>query len=109
VFLTIPLVPSQGTQIAFTARNRKTTLGEGGVIGRAFDGINTVSASWTVSANLTDRAIVEEFLQARQNTEPFLVDGRVEAYTCADWSWDWAGEGVWKFSGKFEQSFRLKV
>jgi len=107
--LTIPLVPSWGTQVAFTARNRKTILGKGGVIGRAFDGINTVAAVWNVSANLTDRNTVEDFLQARQDVEPFLVYGRREAYTCSDWSWDWLGEGVWKFSGKFEQSFRLKA
>jgi phage-related protein len=107
--LTIPLIPAWGTQIAFIPRNRKTTFGKGGVIGRAFDGINTVAASWSVSVSLTDRNTVEKFLQDRQEVEPFLVDGRTEAYTCADWSWDWVGEGVWKFSGKFEQSFRLKV
>jgi phage-related protein len=105
----IPLMPTWGNSISFTAANFRNKIGKGGVEGRARDGINSVSQAWDVAVNVTDRATVEAFLQARKGIEPFTVQGSAVAYICESWNWTWLGVNGWSFQAKFEQVFRLGV
>ena len=111
----IPFSPAWGTSINFTARNVRKKHGLGGVEDKARDGLNSlnsVSRSWSVTVNLAGlsaKNAIETFLKARKGIEPFTVAGRSELYTCEEWSFDWLGVGVWKFTATFEQAFRLGV
>jgi hypothetical protein len=114
IYPKIPVTQFYGNPCDFDSRNIRVEQGRGGVIDRGRRHfIQGVRKTYQIKAILKDRDELQTFLETNRGLPfEFRYDDANDPalFICKSHRWEWmvyvGGEGVWSFSGNFEQVYR---
>lgn len=114
IYPKIPVTQFYGNPCDHDTRNIRVEQGRGGVVDRGRKHwLNPVRKTYQIKAILKDRDELQTFLETNRGLPfEFRYDGtnNPALFICKSHRWEWmvytGGEGVWSFSGNFEQVYR---